>query len=76
MALPDSAYCEQDVQKFVKDIAEILFSEEFNALRHELENHYFNANIENAFIAAFQDALFAILAQEDKIFIYPKGYEK
>ncbi len=67
MALPETASGEQDVIRFVQNIAEICFSEEFNSLREELEFTYFNAKVDNAFITAFQDALFAILAQNNSV---------
>jgi hypothetical protein len=40
-------------------------SEEFQTLKTELENIYFQSNVENFRLTAFQDALYAFLAQEE-----------
>ena len=43
----------------------ICLSEEFQTLKTELENIYFQSNVENFRLTAFQDALYAFLAQEE-----------
>ena len=76
MGLPDYHNRDQEVQRFIQDITEIFFSEEFNSLRQELETVYFNCNMENAFLTAFQDALFTILTQNSSVLASPRGLGK
>lgn len=56
---------EEDFKKVINQVAEICLSQDFIDLRNELEGIYFENGIANALLTAFQDALYAILAQED-----------
>ena len=56
---------EEDFRKVINQVAEICLSQDFIDLKNELEGIYFQNDIENAVLTAFQDALYAILAQED-----------
>ena len=65
MPVTQSNATEEDMKKFLSHIAMICLSEEFQSLKMELEAIYSQSNIENAGITAFQDALYACLAQEE-----------
>lgn len=65
MPVTQSNATEEDMKKFLSHIAMICLSEEFQSLKMELEAIYSQSNIENAGITAFQDALYAFLAQEE-----------
>ena len=65
MPVTQSNATEEDMEKFLSHIAMICLSEEFQSLKMELEAIYSQSNIENAGITAFQDALYAFLAQEE-----------
>jgi hypothetical protein len=58
---------EEEFRKIVNQVAEICLSQEFVALRNELEAIYFHNGIENALLTAFQDALYAILTQRSGV---------
>lgn len=58
---------EEDFRKVINQVAEICLSQDFIDLKNELEGIYFQNGIENALLTAFQDALYAILAQEDGV---------
>lgn len=54
----------QGLNKLVEQISAICLSAEFIALKKELESHYSRCHMERASLLAFQDALYAIIAQE------------
>ena len=56
---------EEDLKAMLARIAEICVSPEFQNLRRELETIYQRAEAENAGMVAFQDALYALLIQND-----------
>lgn len=56
---------EEDLKAMLAQIAEICVSPEFQNLRRELETIYQRAEAENAGLVAFQDALYALLSQND-----------
>lgn len=58
---------EEDFRKVISQVAEICLSQDFIDLKNELEGIYFQNGIENAVLTAFQDALYAILAQEEGV---------
>lgn len=58
---------EEEFKKVINQVAEICLSREFVDLRNELEAIYFDNGIENALLTAFQDALYAILAQGNRV---------
>lgn len=58
---------DEEMKKLICQIAEICLSEEFQSLRHELELLYFDSGMENALLAAFQDALITMLAQKEEV---------
>jgi len=63
IAVSDSR--EEEIRYFVNLVAEICLSREFLDLRDELEKVYVKNGIDNALLTAFQDALYAILAQKE-----------
>lgn len=56
---------EEEIKKWLNFIALICLSDEFQSLKMELENIYLQWNVENVRLTAFQDALYAFLAQEE-----------
>lgn len=54
----------QGLRKIVQQISHICMSEEFLALKKELEAIYTYCDTEHASILAFQDALYALIAQK------------
>lgn len=56
---------EEEVKRWLNHIALICLSEEFQSLKRELESIYVKSNMDNVRITAFQDALYAFLAQEE-----------
>jgi hypothetical protein len=56
---------EEEMKKWLNHIALICLSEEFQSLKKELESVYLRSDIDNAGLVAFQDALYAFLAQEE-----------
>ncbi len=65
MGLPVIDEYHQDLKKIVQRISHICMSEEFLALKKELETIYTCCDAEHASILAFQDALYALIAQEE-----------
>lgn len=66
MGLPVIHEYHHDLKKVVQQIAQICLSEEFITLKKELEELYVKTpQLERAFSTAFQDALYAIIAQEE-----------
>ena len=64
MGDPDFNSSEEEIKKWISSISLICLSDEFQELKNELEQIYSQANVENPAIIAFQDALFAFIAQE------------
>ena len=58
---------EEEFRRVINQVAEMCLSQEFVDLKNELEGIYFKKGIENALLTAFQDALYAILAQKDGV---------
>lgn len=56
---------EEEIKKWINHIALICLSGDFQSLKKELEVIYKRANMDNAGLAAFQDALYAFLAEEE-----------
>ncbi len=56
---------DEEMKKWLNQIAIICLSDDFLHLKKELETHYRDASIKNVQLKAFQDALYAFLAQED-----------
>lgn len=56
---------DEEIRKLINQFAEICLSKEFIELKTELEQVYLKNNIENALLTAFQDAIYAILAQQE-----------
>jgi|GEM_PF-848669 len=54
---------EQDLRALIQAISNICYSEEFSALKQELECLYNAAGVENPSVSAFQDTLYALLCQ-------------
>lgn len=65
MGVPRFDSSEEEIKKWARSIALICLSEEFQELKNELEQIYRQANLEDPAITAFQDALYAFLAQEE-----------
>ena len=56
---------DEEIRKMINQFAEICLSKEFIELKTELEQVYFRNGVENALLTAFQDAMYAILAQQE-----------
>ncbi|HUW63543.1 MAG TPA: hypothetical protein VMW83_02420 [Spirochaetia bacterium] len=56
---------EEEIRQWLNSIAVIVLSDEFQALKKELETVYCRSNMDNARIMAFQDALYAFLAERE-----------
>ncbi|TEB06751.1 hypothetical protein Psch_00283 [Pelotomaculum schinkii] len=65
MGIPKFDPPEEEIKKLLSHIAMICLSEEFQSLKLELETIYNQSNVENVRLTAFQDALYAFLAQEE-----------
>lgn len=57
---------EDEIKKWINHITLICLSEDFQKLKKELESLYRLSNMEDYRTAAFQDALYAFLAQEEE----------
>lgn len=66
MVAPKFDSREEEMKKWLNHIALICLSDEFQTLKQELESIYLQSDIENVRLTAFQDALYAFLAQEDE----------
>lgn len=66
MVVPKFDSPEEEIKKWLNHIALICLSEEFQDLKKELEMLYSQSNLENSRLTAFQDALYAFLAQEEE----------
>ena len=64
---------EEDIKKWLNHIALICLSEDFQKLKKELEVIYSRANVKDFRITAFQDALYAFLAQEEETLFINSG---
>ncbi|WP_027363798.1 hypothetical protein [Desulfotruncus alcoholivorax] len=73
MGVPKFDSPEEEIKKWLNQIALICLSEDFQNLKKELEKLYLQSNIENVQLAAFQDALYAFLAQEEDEFSFRTG---
>ncbi len=65
LGIPKFDFPEEQVKKWLNEIAFICLSEEFQSLKKELETIYLESNVENVRLTAFQDALYAFLNQDD-----------
>ncbi|WP_041274582.1 hypothetical protein [Desulforamulus reducens] len=65
MGYPKIDTPDEEVKRWLNHIALICVSEEFQSLKRELESLYVRSNMDNVRITAFQDALYAFLAQEE-----------
>lgn len=65
MGRPGLGMPEEEVKRWLSQIALICLSEEFQELRKELESIYRQHDVENVKLVAFQDALYAFLAEEE-----------
>lgn len=65
MGVPKFDSTEEDIKKWLNQIALICLSDEFQALKNELEKIYLRDNVQDVGLAAFQDALYAFLAEKD-----------
>ncbi|MBO8137044.1 MAG: hypothetical protein H0Z40_02750 [Desulfotomaculum sp.] len=65
MGVPKFDSPEEEIRQWLNHIALICLSEEFQDLKRELEKHYVKSNVDNVRLTAFQDALYAFLAQND-----------
>ncbi|MDD3653080.1 MAG: hypothetical protein PHO01_02660 [Desulfotomaculaceae bacterium] len=65
MSVPKFDSPEEEIKKWLNYIALICLSEEFQSLKMELEVLYQKSDMENFRLAAFQDALYAFLSQEE-----------
>lgn len=68
MAVPNHNAPDEEIKRWLNHIATICLSEDFLTLKKELETQYVKSNMDNVRLVAFQDALFAFLAQNDDEF--------
>jgi hypothetical protein len=73
MGVPRDDSSEDEIKKWARSVALICLSKEFQELKNELEKIYQQAKIDDAAITAFQDALYAFLAQEETDLISRSG---
>lgn len=73
MEIPRDDSSEEEIKKWARSVALICLSKEFQELKNELENVYQQAKIDDPVITAFQDALYAFLAQEEAGLISRSG---
>ena len=66
MGIPKFDSPEEEIKKWLNHIALICLSEDFQKLKKELETIYSRSDVKDYRITAFQDALYAFLAQEDE----------
>jgi hypothetical protein len=66
MGVPKLDSPEEEIKRWVNHIALICLSEDFQTLKKELETVYKRSDIEDFRTMAFQDALYAFLAQEEE----------
>jgi len=67
MGVPRFDSPEEDIKEWLNYIALICLSEDFQNLKKELEGIYSDCQMENFRLTAFQDALYAFLAQKDLV---------
>lgn len=65
MGVPKFDSSEEEIKKWLNQIALICLSEEFKKLKNELENIYLECNIKDVGLVAFQDALYVFLAENE-----------
>ncbi|MDD2443870.1 MAG: hypothetical protein PHS52_05165 [Desulfotomaculaceae bacterium] len=65
MGVPKFDFPEEEIKKWLNYIALICLSDEFQSLKKELEAIYVRSDIEDVRLHAFQDALYAFLAQDE-----------
>ncbi|MEG6615714.1 hypothetical protein V6C27_04640 [Peptococcaceae bacterium 1198_IL3148] len=68
MGVPKCDSPDEEIKLWLNHIALICLSDEFQSLKRELETQYVKSNMDNVRLVAFQDALFAFLAQNDEEF--------
>ncbi len=73
MGAPKFDASEEEIKKWVHSIALICLSEEFQELKNELEEIYRQANVKDPVIVAFQDALYAFLAEKEEKTDFSRG---
>lgn len=73
MGVPKFDSPEEEIKKWLNHIALICLSEDFQKLKKELEAIYSRSNIEDFRTVAFQDALYAFLAQEEESMAVKSG---
>ncbi|MGB9846202.1 MAG: hypothetical protein ACPLRH_01720 [Desulfotomaculales bacterium] len=66
MGVPGFGAAEEEIKKWVRSIALIVLSEEFQELKNELEKVYRSSGAADPAVAAFQDALYAFLAEREE----------
>lgn len=64
----------QELRLIVQVVSLICLSEEFTALKKELESLYLRLGNEPASVLAFQDALYSLMAQEELDFRRARAY--
>ncbi|MGB9803567.1 hypothetical protein [Desulfofundulus sp.] len=66
MGVPRLDSPDEEIKRWLNHIALICLSEEFQELKKELEQIYRQSQVENYALAAFVDALYAFVAQEEE----------
>ncbi|MCF8012029.1 MAG: hypothetical protein K9L17_05800 [Clostridiales bacterium] len=65
MTFPNFNSPDEEIKKWLHQIAFICLSEEFKSLKLELEKIYLEYGEKNYRLAAFQDALYAFLTEKE-----------
>ncbi|MBE3585627.1 MULTISPECIES: hypothetical protein [Desulfofundulus] len=73
MGIPRPGFQDEEIKRWLNHIALICLSEEFQELKKELEQIYRQSEVENYALAAFVDALYAFVAQEEENLICQSG---
>lgn len=66
MGVPGFDAAEEEIKEWVRSVALIVLSEEFQELKSELEETYRRSGVEDPVITAFQDALYTFLAERNE----------
>ena len=66
VSIPKFDSPEEEIKKWLNQIALICLSEDFQKLKKELEAIYCKARVQDYRTLAFQDALYSFLAQEEE----------
>ena len=61
---------DKELQKLASKVTVLVLSEEFKALRKELEQIYVESDVEKPQVRSFEDALYSLLLQKEDVELY------